>query len=307
MGVKNRRDSADNSSMECAQDQVLVHHCKIGALPSACAVEYQVYMDWLRDNPPTLQNCTKVPYGRGMCQSVSSPFVSALVGLVISALPETSRTREAQAEIVRYLCGQFDERGLIGFLDPNFHRFELDTLATTYAFLSIADPDASERRNRRIEPFFQRNQCSTTGAYFTWIDKPENQVDFAVNLNIRLFRAVQGVTDCQLDDYLAKNVEAFLSNGSHYYANTLFPRLLATVYSEICPAIKSDRPFGTLLSKMRLSNQQLQDLVPTQPGMSKRPIWQSFHIEKCFNSRDATYRSEAMDKALGAFVSYKCS
>lgn len=299
------KDSADKLNMICLGSHSTIPDPFRNEWLVYTGETYQSFLDWLVKNPVTHVNCLRVPHSNGDKSLLNSPFISALVGLVLFALPHTRKRDQVLQSISAYLVGHLNNRGLIGFLEPNSHRHELDTLAICYSFLLLTTSDELSSKLRRIEPFLRQNRCPVSGAYYTWIEKSKNQVDYVVNMNIRFLRSVQGVADHGLDEFLVANLETFLSQGSHYYSDILFPRLLASVYHDICPFNSKDYLFESVLKKLRFPRSQTQGLLTEYPGPSDEPKWQSFHIPSYFNSRDATFQSMPLDKVLGMYISPK--
>jgi hypothetical protein len=175
-------------------------------------------------------------------------------------------------------------------------------MSTTLLLLTSACLPPS--RLIEIERNLGKSRSSKSGPYWTWIDKANNQQDYVVNLNIRFLRAAQGIGDTGLDRYLTTELDSFLTNGSHYYSYTLFPRLLATVYRDILPA---DIPsgFNKTLEKLSYSDEALLNLAPCHSLSAKGTDWHSLHISSYFNARDANYQSPILDKILGAYIGSK--
>ena len=307
MSPKKLGSSADRLNMMFSGSEPLIPDPLRDEWSNHTRGTYESFLDWLAGNSVTQNNCFRVPYSNGDRSLLSSPFISALVGLLLLALPHTRKGNQVIRSIRSHLIGHLNNKGLIGFLEPNFHRYELDTLVTCYSFLLLTARNELSSRLPCIESLLHQNRCPGSGAYYTWIEKPNNQIDYVVNMNIRFFRSVQGVADDGLDKFLVANLTTFLSRGSHYYSDTLFPRLLASAYYDTCPFTSHDHVFKSVLEKLRLPQDQVQDLLIEYNHPLNKPLWRSFQIPTYFNSQDATFQSPLLDKLLGMYMTLKRS
>lgn len=244
-------------------------------------------------------NCTKINSATGSSSNHSSPFFCSLAGRILRYMHRRPNIWRALNITKAHLMSVLNTEGLIGFLFPNRHRYDLDTLACAFSFLYQHAPDEILPRLPHIKKFFVDNKCSDTGGYFTWIGKRNNNIDFMVNINIRMFLKTLGVRDPSLDKYLWRNVDSFLAVGSHYYSDITFPVIITHIYLNSELWIDGDQDFVKLLkrihdtSKSRRILHECNQKLHTLDGSNELTRLRLFP-QYC-NSRDSVFHSEILD------------
>nr|MBN2278646.1 hypothetical protein [candidate division Zixibacteria bacterium] len=247
-------------------------------------------------------NCIKVLHGTGDRIVQSSPFVTALAARILYGFRSHPMKNSILYAVGNYLKATMDDLGLIGFLDPNNHRFDLDTIACVHGIIHEFNPDDNASMIPGIVEIMECHRDRKTGAFYTWIDKPKNNIDFIVNINIGLFFEIIGHSDCRLINYLAENYGKFLRAGSHYYHNIGFPLYMMSIYKRRLEEKDRRSSFQTVIENLLnhvLARNVLQGWIGSLNSSITdlaNPHWPGI---ACFNSRDGVYHSRILtDLAL---------
>lgn len=264
-------------------------------------LSYQSFLNSLPIDLLYNQNCIKTFDFDSNRIVQSSPFIAAIATRIFSLLPAHPAKSIILNNTIQYLSTATDKSGRIGFLHPNIHRFDLDTLALVHGCLhDIGNKINADQLSNIIDIIFQ-NQNIESGAFYTWINKENNNIDYMVNLNISFFLNLLGYDDDRLIQYLAENANNFIVKGSHYYRDTTFPLIILSFYEkyynfeylhgntkQIVEYILNHHLAINKLEKLNtLINSRIHSLYDYCPlGI------------QCFYSRDGSYYSHIIDQLL---------
>jgi hypothetical protein len=266
---------------------------------------YTEFLEFLKKKTLFKNNCTKIYNQTGKEEILSSPYVAAIAARILMTMPSHNIKNEILVDAAKYLMGCMDENGLIGFLYPNHHRFDLDTLAVCYAFLYEMDRCKIEDRLPAILDIFSKHKDAKTGAYFTWIEKDNNNIDYFVNMNVRFFFWTIGKEDNDLDNYLISNLDDFINNGSPYFRDISFPLILATVYGRYFYYDGQGGIFQNVLDRLFVTDEyrELLSKIKTIVGNNRIPVNDErvSLLNQYFNSRNGVYISNLLDLTLGFY------
>lgn len=267
-----------------------------------CSIEYVDFLRRLAIQSLYRHNCTRIYLGFERQDTLSSPFVSSIAATVLLTLPGNSLRNDILLETTEYLMNAMDRNGLIGFAHPNHHRYDLDTLACVYSFLYRFTPELITSRLNNILEFFLDNKCRETGAYYVWIAKERNNIDYFVNVNIGMFFKTIGFEDPTLDEFLFANAYEFVDKGSHYYQDVSFPLFLAFLYVHEEGSTDQHGQFVAALKRL-LSAKRAKRVIDN----SRMRIHQNaFHgfcdkvriFPQYFNSKDSIFKSDLLDSII---------
>lgn len=251
-------------------------------------------------------NCTKTYSADGITIEQSSPFIAALAARILLCLKPHPMKSAILNNIIEYLCTKIDKTGMIGFLDPNHHRHDLDTIASVHGLIYELNPICNRAMIPGIIDIFERHRDQKSGAFYTWIDKPNNNIDFIVNMNIGLFFDIIDHCDSRLMEYLINNYENFLSNGSHYYHNIGFPLFMSSVYNKHLENISHHDAYLRFVNEFQslaeVKNELGRWISKLSSNIAGSYQTQHFHNIECFNSRDGIYHSRIIAILCRALV-----
>jgi hypothetical protein len=245
-------------------------------------------------------NCIKISNETGKVELLSSPYVAAIAARILMVLPSNPIKYEILADTKNYLLKCMDENGLIGFLHPNHHRHDLDTQAVCYAFLYDVTKPEIEQKLRKILGILSSYKDPISGAYFTWVNKKNNIVDYMVNLNIEFLFSIINHYDRGLVKYLNEKAHHFIANGSQYYRELAFPLFLVSVYDRfLLPSINNGSHHAILsrIMQHRYASSKPDHLLRAMSFANNRANVAAGRYQ-LFNSRDGTYYSSIIDDLI---------
>ena len=249
----------------------------------------------------------------------STPFITALAGLMLLkmdsnhiAQPHIDQTRTA---LIRNLsCNK-----MARFFNDLSCPFDLDTTAIVNLFLiesgAYSDSDIQSLiesiKNNQYMPQNPDSPC--VGAFYTWIDKNPNHVDFFVNVNVYVFLSRMGLHNKPLAGYLTRNIENFLLNGSRYYKNVEFPIFLLAFYFNSGLISINDAAFRKIFNAIRANNKTkklfagfLDDRFKEYTNLSRTTAYYVF--SQYFNdSSGRTYHSPMLGKVINQYLRQRLS
>jgi hypothetical protein len=275
---------------------------------SLCSREYIAFLERLAIQTLFRYNCAKIGLKSRKEEVLSSPFVSSIAARILFTFPGHSFRDSILLKTKGYLLNVMDENGLVGFVDPNRHHYDLDTLACVYDFLYRFQPELTALRINKVLKFFLENKCYKTGAYYTWIDKKKNNIDYFVNVNIRIFFKTIGFRDAALDEFLFSNTCEFIDKGSHYYQDISFPVLLAYLYLNEARFTSQDKYFVAALKRL-LSSKRAEEIIED----IRMRVHQRAHPDiygkvrifpQYFNSKDGFFQSGLLDSIIHYYVMF---
>ncbi len=255
---------------------------------------------FLRSNNLIFNNSSSID-SKGNKAVISSTFVGALSGLLLQLNANHPIVQMRLSELTDYLLGQLDLNGLLKFYSDRECPYDLDTTAVGYHFL--IDRIKSRGEIHRIRKVFMRNKCKETGAYRTWINRPNNNIDYMVNINIYTLFQRCGIHDSSLERYLIQNVNKFINNGSHYYKCIEFPLFLISFYKSQNLRLNNNRLILKLISDSRntILRQYIFRLKDTYSRQKHESIDRDLTFQQYFNSSSKSFHSKLLDLTINSF------
>jgi hypothetical protein len=264
---------------------------------------YPQFLSELRAMTLHENNCLKIYSDSDKREISSSPYIAALAARILMIMPPHETKSEILLSTTNYLLKCLDAGdGLIGFLYPNHHRYDIDTLAVCYSTLYSLAGSKIKRRLPAILDIFSKHQENKSGAYYTWLNKANNNIDYVVNLNTRFFFWIIGKQNESLDNYLALNLDDFLENGSPYFRDLSFPLILAKIYRDYFYYDGHGGEFQDVLEQLLTAARSRELLCGIEAAVRnhrtsaagrKQPV-----LNQYFNSRDGIYTSNLLDSIL---------
>ena len=247
-------------------------------------------------------NCTRIHLPSGQEETLSSPYVSSIAARVLLTLPDHPLKNDIILKTKEYLLNVMRPTGLIGFIEPNEHRYDLDTQACVYNVLFRFGSEQIISKVNNIVKFFLENKCNQTGAYYTWVNKEKNNVDYFVNINIRMFFKTIGIQDPTLDKYLLASAYKFIRSGSRYYRDLSFPVFLTYLYINNEGLTRQEQYLAATLNRLlytRKARSVAEDIKSmVHRHMSINGYWKCRLFRQYFNSRDSYFQSKLLDNLI---------
>ena len=160
---------------------------------------------------------------------IYSPFALSLIGIILSSLNETSIDILLQ-KIYKKLLSTLNKAGIYNFYGNDEYFYDVDTTAGVNTFIFNYRQELPDKNN--ILEKISGNQNDQDGFILTWFNRSRNNVDWFVNFNVFIFLRILGYHNERLFMYLKNNVEAFLINGSRYYADVSLPLFMIFFYQD---------------------------------------------------------------------------
>lgn len=265
----------------------------------------EIVLDEQRKRQFLERNLLRVNAGDEVDMVSCSPFVLAIAGHLLLHLPDSEVRNKMLRQTGEFLESVLTKDGLVGFLHPNAHRYELDTVSFVHSFLMKLYGKRAIDRFRSMHRVYKENKDKRSGAYLTWLDKQENRIDWVVNLNIRATFCLAEMNDPSLNSYLLFNADRFLQQGSYYYRDISFPCILMLNHF-IDASRKGDEQLSLVIRRCFRHREAIQTI-------DKFCDWAEERRSDCckgrnpfrqyFNSRYESFQSHLLDDLL--FLAYK--
>ncbi len=153
-----------------------------------------------------------------------SPFILALIGIFINQLKQKKYDTFLEA-IEKKLNETPNINGIYNFFGDLDYFYDVDTtsVVNTYYFLRQCKPAPY---HISVINTLKENRDMGSNAIQTWLNRPNNNIDWFVNYNFYLYTHVFNNPDGLVKEYLLNEYDCFLKNGSHYYTDICFPFFL---------------------------------------------------------------------------------
>lgn len=150
-----------------------------------------------------------------------SPFILALIGIFINQIKQ--RKFETFLEAIEKKLNETPNMdGIYNFFGDLNYFYDVDTTSVVNTFFILKQCKPSSYHLKIINTLSE-NRDIEGNAIQTWLNKPNNNVDWFVNYNFYLYTHVFNKSDSLVKEYLLNEHECFLKDGSRYYSNICFP------------------------------------------------------------------------------------
>ncbi len=236
---------------------------------------------------------------------ISSPFITAVCGILLRNSYSHPRVDKQLSGICDYLINQRNKDGLVNFYEGHEKNNDLDTFSVTNIFLLDQKPDEVNRDN--IIKTINRNRCHKTGAFKTWIGRRDNPVDYMVNFHIFVLFKRLNHNDERLNEYLKNNIKEFLAEGSRYYEDWGFSVFLIYYYWKHYFAGISNEVIEHIISEIwhnPIHRKVLRSILSTyyKENQTHNKEVEYYKFEKYFNSSSRTFHSDILDTLINAYL-----
>ncbi len=253
-------------------------------------------------------NCEQIGIDDRKVTLFSSPFIAAIATRVLQSLPKHPHLNSMIKDVESYFTLLMRENILIGFAERDFPWYDIDTLANVYGLLYQINPTAIDQYLGRVNKIILSLKDNVTGAYYTWVNRRYNNIDYMVNVNIFLYFMSIDYYDKHLYSYLNIHLREFLENGSFYYRDITFPVLYFFILrnglfknkeqskaTDILDSILEPKVSCDIVDKLK-SNIRSKELHKTDSD--------EYLIKRYFNSHCAIYRSKILDRLLRQYFQH---
>lgn len=250
-------------------------------------------------------NCFSVDNLTKQRESFSSPFVTAIAGLVLRKIDRHPTIQNCLSGIRYHLIRCFRTDPVINFFHDSEHNHDLDTFTCVNLFL-LSENQKWLDRNMLIDTI-AKNKCQITGGYKTWFDRDDNNIDFFVNLNTYVLFNRLSYEDESLCDFLKNHIDEFLSKGSPYYKNIEFPLFLIFFYWKHEFVEEADEVFSKIISSILKypSCKSIVDNMFQFYGRKDRLKGQeetAYKFQQYFNCSTKSFHSPVLDTMINAYL-----
>ena len=240
---------------------------------------------------------------------VYSPFVLALIGVILLPLRSNKKINIMAQRIYEKLSDTANNDGLFNFYGNKEYYYDVDTTAIVNTFFfdyCRKIPDKTKTLH-----LISKNQNDRDGSVYTWIDRENNNIDWFVNFNMYIFLTKIGYHKNKLIDYLKNNAEYFFHNGSRYYRDITIPLFIMYFYFDqkfiddndlgiskyfnIIDKLSNKNVILLVLAFLRKNTTEFDDLL--------KLLNKNWHYEvRCFNSSKAFYISTELNAAISLYL-----
>ena len=252
------------------------------------------------------QNCYYLDKHTQNKVEFSTPFIAALAALILKHSTPYRYFKKYAERVINHLNNSITTNSNhIKFLNNDEIPQDIDTIAITNLFLSSEKHLITHKTD--IIKTITKNRNDHYGAFNTWINRNDNNVDYFVNLNIYVLFSRLCHKDRLLENYLINNIDNYLSNGSPYYRDIGFPMFLIYFYNRHKFVKKDDRVFTSIISKLESNPHTLKFMRNIHSLHYKRKLYSKHKVEysrfaQYFNSSSKTYHSEVLDNIIDLYL-----
>lgn len=260
----------------------------------------------------TYEVCSEISIIDKDPNKIYSPFVLALIGVILLPLRSNKKINILAQRIYEKLSDTANNNGLFNFYGNKEYYYDVDTTAIVNTFFfdyCRKIPDKTKTLHLILE-----NQDDHDGSVYTWMDRENNNIDWFVNFNVYVFFKKIGCHKNKLIDYLKNNTEKFFHNGSRYYKDITIPLFIMYFYFD--QKFIDDNDFGiskyfNIIDKLSNKNVILSGLALLRKNKKNttefdellKLLNETWHHEvRCFNSSKAFYISTELNAAISLYL-----